>query len=214
VPKVIVAAIGVSIDGFSAGTDQSLENPLGILGPELMGWFFPTKVFNEMNGKEGGTTGPDNQFAERSFRNIGSWILGRNMFGPVRGPWPGESWKGWWGPNPPYHVPSFVLTHHSRAPLVMEGGTTFVFVTEGIHAALEQARKAAGNKDVRIGGGASTIRQFLQAGLVDEMHLALRPVILGRGESLLSGIDLNMLGFKCVERVSTELATHVVLKKG
>src|SRR5579863_3267771 len=212
--KVRVAAIGVSIDGFAAGPDQSLENPLGVRGPELMGWFFPTKVFNEtILGKGGGTTGADNQFAERSFQNVGAWILGRNMFGPVRGPWPDESWKGWWGANPPYHVPTFVLTHHARPPLEMEGGTKFIFVTDGIQSALRQARQAVGDKDVRIGGGVATIRQYLKAGLIDEMHLALMPVLMGKGENLFSGLDLNALGFKCVERVSTEQATHVVLKK-
>ena len=211
--KVRVAAIGVSIDGFAAGPDQSLENPLGVRGPELFSWFFPTKMFNAMQGNGGGTTGVDNQFAERGFRNVGAWILGRNMFGPVRGPWPDESWKGWWGANPPYHVPTFVLTHHSRPTLEMEGGTRFVFVTDGIQSALQQAKKAAGDKDVRIGGGASTIRQFLKAGLVDEMHLALMPVLMGKGENLFSGLDLNELGFKCLERVPTELATHVVLQK-
>jgi dihydrofolate reductase len=212
-PKVKVAAIGVSIDGFAAGPDQTLKNPLGVRGPELMGWFFPTKSFNDRHGRGGGTTGADNQFAERSFQNIGAWIMGRNMFGPIRGPWPDESWKGWWGANPPYHVPTFVLTHHSRPPLEMEGGTKFLFVTDGIHSALEQARKSAGEKDVRIGGGVSTIRQFLEAGLVDEMHLALMPVLLGRGENLFSGLDLHRLGFQCVERVSTEQATHVVLER-
>jgi dihydrofolate reductase len=212
-PKVKVAAIGVSIDGFAAGPDQTLTNPLGVRGPELMGWFFPTKSFNDMHGRGGGTTGADNQFAERSFQNIGAWIMGRNMFGPIRGPWPDESWKGWWGANPPYHVPTFVLTHHSRPPLEMEGGTKFLFVTDGIHSALDQARKSAGDKDVRIGGGVSTIRQFLEAGLVDEMHLALMPVLLGRGENLFSGLDLHRLGFQCVERVSTEQATHVVLER-
>jgi dihydrofolate reductase len=212
-PKVKVAAIGVSIDGFAAGPDQTLKNPLGVRGPELMGWFFPTKSFNDMHGRGGGTTGADNQFAERSFQNIGAWIMGRNMFGPIRGPWPDESWKGWWGANPPYHVPTFVLTHHSRPPLEMEGGTKFLFVTDGIHSALEQARKSAGDKDVRIGGGVSTIRQFLEAGLVDQMHLAMMPVLLGRGEPLFSGLDLHRLGFRCVERVSTEQATHVVLER-
>jgi dihydrofolate reductase len=211
--KVKVAAIGVSMDGFAAGPDQSLENPVGVRGTEIMNWFFPTKAFNEMIGKGGGTTGVDNQFAERSFVNMGSWILGRNMFGPIRGPWPDESWKGWWGTNPPYHVPTFVLTHHARPPLEMEGGTKFIFVTDGIQSALRQAKEAAGDKDVRIGGGVATIRQYLQAGLVDEMHLALSPVLMGKGENLFSGLDLNALGFKCVERVSTELATHVVLKK-
>ena len=211
--KVKVSAIGVSIDGFAAGTDQSLENPLGVRGPELFGWFFPTKVFNDMHGKGVGTTGPDNQFAERAMRNVGAWVLGRNMFGPVRGPWPDDSWKGWWGPNPPYHVPTFVLTHHARPPLEMEGGTRFIFVTDGVPSALRQAQEAAGEKDVRIGGGVSTIRQFLKAGLVDEMHLALMPVLLGKGENLFSGLDLHELGFKCVERLPTEQATHVVFQK-
>jgi dihydrofolate reductase len=211
--KVKVAAIGVSMDGFAAGPDQSLENPLGVRGPELFGWFFPTKTFTEMHGSGGGTTGVDNDFAARSFVNVGAWILGRNMFGPVRGPWVDESWKGWWGTNPPYHVPTFVLTHHARQTLEMEAGTKFIFVTDGIQSALRQAKEAAGDKDVRIGGGVATIRQYLQAGLVDEMHLVLTPVLMGKGENLFSGLDLNALGFKCVERVSTELATHVVLKK-
>ena len=211
--KVRVAAIGVSIDGFAAGPDQSLENPLGVRGPELFSWFFPTKAFNDMHGSGGGTTGVDNQFAERSFKNVGAWILGRNMFGPVRGPWPDESWKGWWGANPPYHVPTFILTHHARPTLEMEGGTKFIFVTDGIQSALRQAQQAAGGKDVRIGGGAATIRQYLSAGLVDEMHLALMPVLMGKGENLFSGLDLHELGFKCAERVPAEQATHVVLKK-
>jgi dihydrofolate reductase len=211
--KVKVAAIGVSMDGFAAGPDQSLENPLGVRGPELFGWFFPTKTFTEMHGSGGGTTGVDNDFAARSFVNVGAWILGRNMFGPVRGPWVDESWKGWWGTNPPYHVPTFVLTHHARQTLEMEAGTKFIFVTDGIQSALRQAKEAAGDKDVRIGGGVATIRQYLQAGLVDEMHLVLTPVLMGKGENIFSGLDLNALGFKCVERVSTELATHVVLKK-
>jgi dihydrofolate reductase len=211
--KVKVAAIGVSMDGFAAGPDQSLENPLGARGPELFSWFFPTKAFNDMHGKGGGTTGVDNQFAERSFVNMGAWILGRNMFGPIRGPWVDESWKGWWGPNPPYRVPTFVLTHHARLPLEMEGGTRFIFVTDGIESALRQAKEAAGEKDVRIGGGVSTIRQSLQAGLVDEIHLALMPVLMGKGENLFSGLDLHAMGFKCVERVPGEQATHVVLKK-
>jgi dihydrofolate reductase len=211
--KVRVASISVSIDGFAAGSNQSLENPLGVRGPELMGWFFPTKTFNDMHGSGGGTTGVDNDFAVRSFKNVGAWILGRNMFGPIRGPWPDESWKGWWGANPPYHVPTFVLTHHARPPLEMEGGTKFIFVTDGIQSALQQARKAAGDKDVRIGGGVSTLRQYLKAGLVDEMHLALTPVLMGKGENLFTGLDLHELGFKCVERVTSEGATHVVLQK-
>jgi dihydrofolate reductase len=212
-PKVRIAAIGVSIDGFAAGPDQSLENPLGVRGPELFSWFFPTKTFNDMHGSGGGTTGVDNDFALRSFHNVGAWILGRNMFGPVRGPWPDESWKGWWGTNPPYHVPTFILTHHARPPLEMEGGTKFIFVTDGIQSALQQAKKAAGDKDVRIGGGASTLRQYLKAGLVDEVHLALMPVLMGKGENLFTGLDLHELGFKCVERVSSDPATHVVLRK-
>jgi dihydrofolate reductase len=212
--QVKVAALAVSLDGFAAGPNQSLENPLGVRGPELMGWFFPTKTFKDMHGDgSGGTTGVDDQFAARSFVNIGAWILGRNMFGPIRGPWPDESWKGWWGPNPPYHVPTFVLTHHARPPLEMEGGTKFIFVTDGIESALGQAKEAAGGKDVRIGGGILTVRQYLQAGLIDEMHLALSPVLMGKGENLFTGLDLHTMGFKCVERVAGELATHVVLRK-
>ncbi len=211
--KVRGAAFSVSIDGYGAGPDQSLENPLGVRGMELHGWFFPTKAFQDMHGSGGGTTGVDNDFAERSFRNVGAWILGRNMFGPIRGPWPDENWKGWWGASPPYHVPTFILTHHGRAPIEMEGGTKFIFVTDGIQSALQQARKAAGDKDVRIGGGVSTLRQFLKAGLVDEMHLALVPVLMGKGENLFAGLDLHELGFKCVERGSSEQATHVVLRK-
>src|SRR5579871_1703304 len=210
--KTRVSSFSVSLDGYSAGPLQSLENPLGVRGPELFEWFFATRTFREMYGPEGGTTGVDDDWARRGMENIGAWILGRNMFGPVRGPWPDESWKGWWGANPPYHVPTFVLTHHARAPLEMEGGTRFIFVTDGIQSALRQAQQAAGDKDVRIGGGASTIRQYLKAGLVDEMHLALMPVLMGKGENLFSGLNLHELGFKCVERVPTEQATHVVLK--
>lgn len=214
--KVKVSAIGVSLDGFAAGPNQSLENPLGERGPELMGWVFPTRFFQQMHGdgSANGTTGIDNDFAMRSFENIGAWILGRNMFGPIRGPWVNEDWKGWWGENPPYHVPVFVLTHHARKPLEMAGNNTFYFVTGGIEAALEQAKKAANGKDVRIGGGAQTIRQYLQKGLVDEMHLAHSPVYLGRGESLLQGIDLPALGFKIAEQKQGEAALHVILKRG
>ena len=211
--KLVVRSFGVSLDGYAAGPDQSLENPLGVRGPELMQWFFPTKTWRSMQGGEGGETGVDDQIARQGFAEVGAWILGRNMFGPVRGPWPDDSWKGWWGDEPPYHVPVFVLTHHARAPLEMQGGTTFYFVTDGIEAALDRARKAAGGKDVRLGGGVSTIRQYLQAGLVDEMHLAIAPVLLGAGEALLTGIDLPALGFKCTEHVPTALATHVVLSK-
>jgi len=211
--KVKVACFGMSIDGFSAGPHQSLENPLGIGGPKMMQWFFPTRTFQKMHGAGDGETGVDDDFAARSFVNIGAWIMGRNMFGPIRGPWPDDSWKGWWGDEPPYHVPVYVLTHHARNPLVMQGGTTFHFITNGIHAALEAARKAAGGRDVRIGGGANTVRQYLQAGLVDEMHLALSPTLLGQGETLLSGIDLMALGFRCTEHVASRDAMHVVLAK-
>jgi len=259
--KVRVSCFSVSLDGYGAGPRQSLENPLGERGPELFQWFFATRTFQQMHGQQGGeggagSTGVDNDWAQRGMENVGAWILGRNMFGPVRGPWslPEDPWKGWWGEEPPYHVPVFVLTHHPRPPLEMKGGTTFHFVTEGIHAALERAKEAArkaGNKDVRIGGGVSTIRQYLQAppnardvggsgwsggsnagdvrvvessggakagdvrglGLVDELHLAFRPILLGSGENLFAGIDLPALGYRCTEHVSTELAMHVVLKK-
>ena len=212
--KVRVAAFSVTLDGFSAGPDQSLENPLGVNGPEMMGWFFPTKVFREMHGDgKGGETGVDNQMAERSFVNVGSWILGRNMFGPVRGPWPDESWKGWWGDEPPYHVPTFVLTHHARKPLEMKGGTTFHFVTGGIHEALAGAKEAAGGKDVRIGGGAATVRAYLKERLIDELHLAVSPVLFGRGESIWQGLDARALGYEVAETIKGERATHVILRK-
>jgi len=211
--KVKVASFGVSIDGFGAGPRQSLDNPLGVGGPSLMQWFFPTRTFQQMHGGGGGDIGIDEDFAARSFVNVGAWILGRNMFGPVRGPWPDESWKGWWGDEPPYHVPVFVLTHHARNPVEMQGGTTFHFVTDGIYAALDAAKKAAGDRDVRIGGGVNTVRQYLQAGLVDEVHLALSPTLLGEGETLLSGIDLVALGFKCTEHAVSPHAMHVVLSK-
>jgi dihydrofolate reductase len=210
-----VAAFAVTLDGYSAGPDQSLQNPLGVDGPEMMGWFFPTRVFRKMHGDGGdGETGVDNQWAERSFENVGAWILGRNMFGPVRGPWPDETWKGWWGDEPPYHVPTFVLTHHARQPLEMQGGTTFHFVTGGIHDALSRAKEAAGGKDVRIGGGVSTVRQYLQERLIDELHLAMRPVLLGRGESLWQGLDARALGYEVAETVIGERATHMILRRG
>lgn len=213
--KLRVHCFGVSLDGFGAGPNQDLENPLGVGGVGLHQWFFPTRVFQKMHGDAGadGTTGVDNDFAERGFKGIGAWILGRNMFGPVRGEWPDEGWKGWWGDSPPYHTDVFVLTHHPRNSLQMEGGTTFHFVTDGIHAALERAKASAGDLDVRVGGGPATIRQYLQAGLVDEMHLAVSPVILGSGESLLAGIDLVKLGYRCTEQVTTPAALHVVLAK-
>lgn len=211
--KLRVASFSVSLDGFGAGPDQSLENPLGVGGKSLHQWVFPTATFQKVHGGADGTTGIDNDFAARGFSNIGAWILGRNMFSPFRGPWLDNEWKGWWGDNPPYHTPVFVLTHHAREPLVMEGGTTFHFVTGGIHDALAQARAAAGDRDVRLGGGVATIQQYLRAGLVDEMHLAISPVLLGTGEKLLSNINLVALGFECVEHAASDLATHVVLRK-
>jgi dihydrofolate reductase len=212
--RVRVLSFAVSLDGYAAGPDQSLQHPLGVNGPELMEWFFPTRMFRTMHaGQSDGETGIDNTMAERSFDNMGAWILGRNMFGPVRGPWPDESWKGWWGEEPPYHVPTFVLTHHARAPLPMTGGTEFRFVTDGIHSALEQAKAAAGGRDVRIGGGVSTVRQYLQAGLIDDLHLAVRPVLLGAGENLFAGLDLRALGYECEKSIAGERATHVFLRK-
>src|SRR2546423_40180 len=211
--KLRVQSFAISIDGYGAGPNQDLQNPLGVRGPELMEWFFPTDVWRKMHGLGAGETGVDNSMAEQGFANIGAWILGRNMFGPVRGPWPDESWKGWWGDTPPYHVPVFVLTRHSRAPIEMKGGTTFHFVTDGMHAALERARAAANGKDVRIGGGVATIQQYLRAGLIDEIHLAISPVLLGSGERMFNDVDLVELGYRCTERVGTEKATHVVLTR-
>lgn len=210
-PQVRVNCFSVSLDGFGSGSNQSIQNPLGEGGPALHEWIYPTRTFQKMYGNEPGTTGPDEDFAARGMANIGAWILGRNMFGPVRGEWPDESWKGWWGDNPPYHTDVFVLTHHARKPLKMEGGTTFHFVTDGIHAAIERAKASAQDKDVRIGGGADIIRQYLDAGLIDTMHLAVSPVLLGSGENLLAGIDLRALGFKLVEYVGTPTAAHYVL---
>ncbi|HEU4952568.1 MAG TPA: dihydrofolate reductase family protein [Holophagaceae bacterium] len=215
-PKLVVRSFSVSLDGFCAGPDQSLEHPLGVRGPELMQWVFPTRMFRAMHGgagAEGGETGVDNTLAERGFEGLGAWILGRNMFGPVRGPWPDDSWKGWWGEEPPYHVPVFVLTHHPREPLAMKGGTTFHFVTGGIREALDRAFEAAGGKDVRLGGGVATVRQYLQAGLVDELHLAIRPVLMGRGEPLFQGLDLDALGYEVTKTIPGERATHQILQK-
>ena len=211
--KLRVNCFGVSADGFGSGLNQSLQNPMGEGGMALHEWAFKTRTFQKMFGNEGGATGPDDDFAVRGFTNVGAWILGRNMFGPVRGPWPDDSWKGWWGTNPPYHVPVFVLTHHPRASITMEGGTTFHFVTGGIREALDRARAAAAGKDVRIGGGANTIQQYLREGLIDELHLAISPVLLGRGEALLAGIDLPALGFERSEYVGTPNAMHLVLTK-
>jgi dihydrofolate reductase len=211
--RVVVRSFAMSVDGFSAGRDQSLDYPLGVNGPELMEWFFHTRVWRQMHGQGDGEAGVDNRMAEAAFANIGAWILGRNMFGPIRGPWPDESWRGWWGDEPPYHVPTFVLTHHPRPPVVMKGGTTFHFVTDGILAALDRARQAAGERDVRIGGGVATLRQYLRGGLIDELHLAVRPVVLGAGEALFSGIDLRALGYACADVVHGERAMHVILRK-
>jgi dihydrofolate reductase len=208
-----VQCFGVSLDGYGAGPNQSLDNPLGVRGPQIMQWFFPTRVFQRMYGQAPGETGVDNSMAEEGFRNVGAWILGRNMFGPIRGPWPDESWKGWWGEEPPYHTPVFVLTHHARKPLEMKGGTTFHFITAGIQAALEQAKQAAGAKDVRLGGGVATVREYLKARLVDELHLALSPVLIGSGEHLWQGLDLDALGYECHKTVAGERATHVFLRK-
>ena len=210
--KLRVNAFTVSADGYGAGPDQSRDRPLGRGGEELHQWFVPTRTFQQnVQGKDGGTTGVDDDFARRSFENLGAWIMGRNMFGPVRGAWPDDQWKGWWGANPPYHVPVFVLTHHPRPPLEMDGGTTFHFVTEGIEAALAHARAAAQGKDVRIGGGASTIRQYLRAQLIDELHLAISPIVLGQGESLFEGLDLRALGYTVNAHVSTDAAMHLVV---
>jgi dihydrofolate reductase len=211
--RLVVRSFGVSLDGFGAGAEQSLDNPLGQRGMELMQWRFPTRAWHEYVKKDGGETGRDNEVESVGFDNLGAWILGRNMFGPVRGPWPDESWRGWWGEEPPYHVPTFVITHHARAPLVMQGGTTFHFVTGGILEALERAKAAAGGKDVRVGGGASTIRQYVQAGLLDELHLAVSPVLLGAGEPVFAGLDWSKHGYHVAETIAGERATHVFVRK-
>ncbi|HZJ54015.1 MAG TPA: dihydrofolate reductase family protein [Myxococcaceae bacterium] len=212
--RLRVHAFALSLDGFGAGPGQDLQHPLGVGGEALHAWVFPTRTFQRMFGDQSGTTGVDDGFAARGFEGLGAWILGRHMFGPVRGAWPDESWKGWWGEEPPYHVPVFVLTHHPRRELAMKGGTTFHFVTGGIQEALARARDAAGDRDVRLGGGVFTVRQYLEAGLVDLVHLAFSPVFLGKGENLLSGIDLPGLGFRVSEHVPGEKATHVVLTRG
>jgi dihydrofolate reductase len=219
--KVRVNAFGISVDGYGAGPDQDLANPMGVGGMALHQWVLGTKTFQRTHrdfagsliGDQPGRGGVDDDFATRGFANLGAWIMGRHMFGPSRGPWPDDGWKGWWGGNPPYHVPVFVLTHHARAPITMEGGTTFHFVTDGIEAALSRAKEAAQGKDVRIGGGVATVRQYLAARLIDELHLVMAPALLGRGENLLSGIDAVSLGYKCTEHAATEHATHVVLTK-
>jgi dihydrofolate reductase len=211
--RLRVHGFAISADGYGAGPDQSLENPLGVGGMGLHEWAFATRTFREMFGQEGGSTGVDDDFAARGFDNIGAWIMGRNMFAPSRGDWPDDGWKGWWGDNPPYHCPVFVLTKYPRQSIIMEGGTTFHFVTDGIHAALERAREATNGKDIRVGGGASTIRQYLQPGLIDEMHFAISPVLLGSGEHLFAGLDLPKLGYQRTEHVTTPSAMHIVLAK-
>jgi dihydrofolate reductase len=212
--RVRVVGFTVSLDGYGAGPDQDINNPLGVGGKELHQWLFPTRTFQRaLFGNDSGTGGVDDDFAARGFQNIGAWILGRNMFSPDRGDWPDKNWKGWWGDNPPYHVPAFILTHYPRPSIEMEGGTTFHFITGGIREALDRAREAAAGKDVRIGGGPDTIRQYLREGLIDELHIAISPVLLGRGEPLFEGIDLRALGYECVEFVASEKATHVVLRR-
>ncbi len=211
--KLRVQSFAISLDGYGAGPNQDLENPLGIRGPELMEWFFHTRSWRGMHNQSGGEASVDSDIAEQGFANIGAWILGRNMFGPVRGAWPDDRWKGWWGDEPPYHTPVFVLTHHARPTLKMAGGTEFHFVTDGIHAALKQAKAAAGKLDVRLGGGVATVRQYLRAGLIDELHIAVRPVLLGAGEHLMSGIDLHSLGYECERYVAGERAAHFFLRK-
>lgn len=209
-----MAAFSISLDGFGAGPRQDIDNPMGVRGLELHRWVFGTEMFQKMHGQgNGGSQGIDNRFADESFENLGAWILGRNMFGPVRGPWDGDAWKGWWGDTPPYHMPVFVLTHYARDPLVMDGGTTFYFVTDGIESAMKRAKDAAGSKDVRVGGGVSTVRQYLAAGQIDEMHLAMSPVLLGEGEHLFAGMNLAELGFAAEKTVAGENATHVTLRK-
>jgi dihydrofolate reductase len=216
VPRLLVGNFAISLDGYGAGPDQSLDNPIGVRGMDLMEWFFHTRVWRRMHARvdgNAGEAGVDDALAARAFENIGAWILGRNMFGPVRGPWPDESWKGWWGEEPPYHTPVFVLTHHARAPLAMAGGTEFRFVTQGIHAALDAARAAAGGRDVRLGGGVATIRQYLRERLIDQLHLAVRPLLLGAGESLFRDLDLRALGYECASQFAGERATHVFIRR-
>ena len=211
--RLRVLCFGLSLDGYGAGPSQSLTHPLGVRGRELMDWMFTTRTWHAMTGQDGGERGVDDAMAGRGFERIGAWILGRNMFGPIRGPWPNEEWKGWWGEEPPYHVPVFVLTHHPRPPLEMKGGTTFHFVTDGLQAALERAREAAGDQDIRLGGGVATVREFFAARLIDDAHFALRPVLLGAGENLFAGLDLHGLGYAVDAPVAGERATHMVVRK-
>jgi dihydrofolate reductase len=212
VSKVRVASFSISLDGFGAGPRQNLQNPLGLRGTELLNWFFLTATFKRISGKSGGTVGIDNDFAARSFENVGAWVIGRNMFGPVRGRWPDDSWRGWWGENPPFHTPVFVITHHARPSIPMEGDTTFHFVTDGLESALKRAREAAKDQEVRIGGGVSVFRQYLTTRRIDEIHLAVSPVLLGEGEHLFAGINLHQLGYTVIRTVAGEKATHVLIR--
>jgi dihydrofolate reductase len=211
--RIRVHNFTISLDGYGAGPLQTLEQPLGLGGETLHKWFIPTRAFQSMQGKRDGTTGVDNDIASRAGEGVGAWIMGRNMFGPIRGEWPDEEWRGWWGKNPPYHGPVFVLTHHARPPIEMEGGTVFHFVTDGIREALKRATAAAGGKDVQIGGGVATVRQYLEARLIDELHVAIAPTLLGSGEHLWYGLDLTALGYGCTTHVATAAATHVVLTR-
>ena len=211
--KLRVHSFSISLDGYGAGPNQSVDHPLGVGAMALHQWAFATRTFQKMFGNEGGATGVDDDFAARGFSNIGAWILGRNMFGPIRGEWPDDNWKGWWGDNPPYHVPVFVLSHHARASIPMAGGTTFHFVTDGIEAALARAREAAKGQDVRLGGGVATIQQYLRARLIDELHLAIAPTLLGSGEHLFAGLDAAALGYHCIEQVPSANVTHVMLAR-
>ena len=211
--KLRVESFSMSIDGYAAGPNQDMNNPLGTGGIALHEWAFATRTFNKMFGSDEGTSGVDDDFAAQGFDNVGAWIMGRNMFGPFRGSWLDENWKGWWGDNPPYHTQVFILSNHPRASITMQGGTTFHFVTDGIHAALRRAKEAAGGRDVRLGGGAATVRQYLRAGLIDRMHIAISPVLLGSGEDIFAGIDVTQLGYHCSRHVATPSATHVVITK-
>jgi len=211
--KLRVRNFSISLDGYGAGPHQDLANPLGVQGRALHQWFVGTQTFQRMIGNDGGATGVDDEFAASGFANVRAWILGRNMFGPVRGPWPDDTWKGWWGDNPPYHAPVFVLTHYARTSITMDGGTIFHFVTDGIQAALQRATEAAQGQDVQIGGGVETIREYLRAALIDELHVAISPVLLGSGEHLFTGIDARELGYRCTQHVATANATHVVLTR-
>jgi dihydrofolate reductase len=212
--KLVVRCFSISLDGFGAGPEQSLSDPLGKGGMALHNWVFKTRSFQAMHGAGGGDAGSvDESFAAKGFENIGAWVLGRNMFGPVRGPWPDEDWKGWWGDEPPYHCPVFVLTNYHRPDLVMAGGTTFHFVTEGLETALFRAKVAANGKDVRLGGGVATLREAFRGRHVDEAHLAVSPVLLGQGESLFADLDLPALGYRVTRQVAGEGANHIVIAR-